>query len=333
MEPPSTVKVDPVASPVKSSAPMKPAAKTAPVEITELAPWEHAAHDTDNPAAKDDTASRSDLDLPKEKRPQKTSTKALAIIGVLVTAFVVLPICLTTGIFATLWIVAPPKPAPTPEPPPTLAVSKDPNRKGFRSIKQALANAKIGSTIELWDDAYDENVVIDTRKDIATGLTLQAAPGREGKEIVWRSGTNDPTVQILWIARSADFKLKGKGITFDGTIAQKPNVNNLVMITGENPNLLMEDFQFKSFAQSAILIMNATGKTERPVQLHRLWTITQADEKPRGAIYFDANPNVTPAKNDHIEIVDCEFRGIDAGNAIQMRDEKILGANVRFPGR
>ena len=131
-----------------------------------------------------------------------------------------------------------------------------------------------------------------------------------------------------------DFKLKGKGIIFDGTIDKKPSVNELVMITGENAGLLLEDLQFKSFARSAVLIMNTTGKPDHPIQLHRLLTITQADEKPRGAIYFDANPSVVAlAKNDHIEIADLKTVGIEPANAIQFKDEKVLGANVRWPGR
>lgn len=321
---PSTVKVAPAPSAAVASA-----AKAAPVETPELAPWEQAAHDTDNPAAMGDTSSQSDLKLPKDKKPAKMPTKSLVIIGMLVMAFVVMPIVLTIVIFGTLWIFFPTKPPPAPEAPPILAVSRDPNRKGYGRIQQALDNAKAGSTIELWDDAYDESVVV--RKGIASGITLQAAAG---KEIVWRSGRGDPTQPILWISRSEDFKLKGKGIVFDGTIDKKPNVNNLVMITGENPNLLIEDLQFKSFAQSAVLIMNAAGKPDRPIQLHRLWTVTQGDEKPRSAIYFDANPDVkTLAVNDHIEIAHLKTVGIDPANAIQFKDEKVLGPNVNIPGR
>ncbi len=106
------------------------------------------------------------------------------------------------------------------------------------------------------------------------------------------------------------------------------------MISGENPNLLLEDLQFKSFAQSAVLIMNAAGKPDRPIRLYRLGTITQGDEKPRGAIYFDANPDVKALPvNDHIEIADLNVVGIEPANAVRPRDEKVLGADVRFPGR
>jgi eukaryotic-like serine/threonine-protein kinase len=320
--PSATVKAAPAAD-----APA--AVMVAPVETPELAPWEQAAHDTDNPAAKDDTASQSDLKLPRGKKPPTISTKNQIIVGALVMAFVVIPIVLTIVIFGALWIFFPEKPVAGPETPPILAVSRDSNRKGYQRIQQALDNAKVGSTIVLWDDTYDESVVI--RKGTAAGITLQAAPG---KEIVWRSGRGDPTQQILWISHSEDFKLNGKGIVFDGAIDKQPDVNNLIMITGENPGLLVEDLQFKNFALSAVLIMNAAGKPDHPIQLHRLSTTTKGDEKLRGAIYFDANPDVkTLAINDHIEIADLKTLGIEPANAIRYRDAKILGPNVSFPGR
>ncbi len=180
--PPATLKAAPALAAVVTTA-----VKAAPVEAPEPAPWEQAAHDTDNPAALDDTASQSDLKLPRDKKPAIISAKSQIIIGALVLAFVVLPITLVCIIFGTLWIFFPEKPVPPPEPPPILAVSRDPNRAGYRRIQQAIDNAKVGSTIELWDDTYEENVVI--RKGIADRITLQAAPG---KEIVWRSGAAIP---------------------------------------------------------------------------------------------------------------------------------------------
>jgi serine/threonine protein kinase len=305
------------------------AAKSVPAP--EIAPWEEAAHDTDNPAAQEDTAPGSNLDLPVDKRPPRSSAKTLVIIGILVAAFVVIPLCLTVSITGVMWIFFPTKEPPPPEAPPTLEVSRDPGRKAYRSITQALRNAKTGATIELHDDSYEENVVIDPTKG-PTAITLQAAPGKS--EIIWRAGrSNDPTQPILWITKTEDFKLKGKGIVLDGSLA-KGNVRDLLMITSHNPNLVVEDLQLKSFARCGVLIMNAAGKPGRPIRLERLWSITQGDEKPTAAIYFDANPQVSsPAKNDNIEIVDGEFRGLAPGAAVVSREDGILGPNVRWPGR
>ncbi|HZZ81564.1 MAG TPA: hypothetical protein VFE62_23885, partial [Gemmataceae bacterium] len=211
----------------------------------------------------------------------------------------------------------------------TYTVSRDPSRKApFNSIRQALQNAKVGSTIELWDDTYEENLLLDPARGMTTAVTLQAAPG---KEIIWRG--RDATQPILWIAKGADFKLKGKGIVLDGTVG-KEKVKDLMMITSRNPDLLIEDVQFKSFARSAVLIMNAAGNPGNPIRLKGLWTVTQENDKPAAAIYFDANPNVPLIpRNEHIEITDLKCVGIDADKAVSFRDEKVIGDDVKWPGR
>jgi hypothetical protein len=61
--------------------------------------------------------------------------------------------------------------------------------------------------------------------------------------------------------------------------------------------------------------------------------VTQDGEKPRAAIYFDANPQVTLAKNDNIEIDDLKCVGIEPANHVQFRDPAVLGKNVTWPGR
>ena len=174
------------------------------------------------------------------------------------------------------------------------------------------------------------SVIIDNANGKPTDLTIQAAPGRE---IVWHAAGNDPTQPILRIAKAADFKFKGKGILLDGMIDKKRRVDNLVMITGACPGLVLEDLQFKSFARSAVFIMNAAGATDQPIKLLRLKTFTEASEKPLAAIYFDANPKVIPNLNDNIEIQEGDFRGLDAAKAIQAKDKAIFGDNVRWPGR
>src|SRR5262249_49068234 len=145
-------------------------------------------------------------------------------------------------------------------------------------IQSALRNAEIGSVIELWDDTYEENVIVDPGRG-RTAVTLQAAPG---KQIVWRSGRNDPSQPILTLSKAGEFKLKGTGITFDGILSDKKNhVKDLMTIQFESPGLAVDDVQFKNFARSAILVMNANGAPKQPIKLTRL--ATETSEKARAA--------------------------------------------------
>src|SRR5207302_7827338 len=130
--------------------------------------------------------------------------------------------------------------------------------------------AEIDSVIELWDDMYDENVVLDGSKGGRTGFTLQAAPGK--KEIVWKAGRNDSETPILRIIKAPDFKLKGAGIILDGTLDKGRKVNDLMMLTSDCTGLVIEEVQFRDFGRDAILVMNAAGSTERPIVLRGLWT-------------------------------------------------------------
>jgi hypothetical protein len=211
-------------------------------------------------------------------------------------------------------------------------VSKDPNRKNaYRSIQLALKSAEIDSIVELWDDAYDENVVLDGSKGGRTAFTLQAAAG---KNIVWK-GRNDPETPILRIIKAPDFKFKGAGIILDGTLDKGRKVNDLMMITSDCSGLVIEDVQFRDFRRDAILVMNAAGAEEKPIVLRRLWTFKNPAEKPRAAIYFDANPKVIPAKNSHITIdKSCKFNGYEPADAIRFNPKlDVFGDGVRWPDR
>src|SRR5262249_12522343 len=151
-------------------------------------------------------------------------------------------------------------------------VTKDPNRKGaYASIQAAVRDAEIDSVIELWDETYEENVIIEQRADRRTGFTIQAAPGREG---VWRSAKNDPTEPILRLTRARHFNVNGKGIPSDGALDKKRQVRDLVQITSKCPGLDIEAAKFKNFERSALFIINAAGMEDRPIKLNRLVTET-----------------------------------------------------------
>ncbi len=307
------------------------AVAAAPHAVAEQAPWEQAAEET-RPTSSDFTP-----DVPFQpaarNKPAKAAGKSKLYTIILVLGFVIVPVCLITGVGGMVWLFLWPKPPPPPDNSPRkFEVSKDPNRKNaHRTIGAALRNAEIDSIIELWDDVYEENVVFDGSKGGRTRFTLQAAPG---KEVTWRPGRNDPETAIFRIVKTPGFKFKGKGIVLNGTLPKGGNVNDLLMISGDCNGLVVDDLQMSNFARNAVLIMNATGSAEKPIRIENIWTITQLPEKPRAAIYFDANPTVIPPKNNHIEIKHGDFRGMELDAAIQFNPKlDVLGDNVKWPGR
>ena len=339
----ATIPFTPARAPVSTPASSKTRPSAAPTPAptvtsakAEVAPWERLTSDTDDATAKSDTAPIETTGSSKTKQKAKPRSKIGAVIAVLVLIFVIMPL-VATGIVVVISALFPARPDPLSKTGPTkLIVSRDPNRKNvYSTIQQALLNAESDSIIELSDDTYTENVTVESSPSQRANITLQAAAGK--KEIVWRSSKTDPNRPILRISKAADFKLKGNGIILDGTLDEKKkkSVNDLVMISSESPGLIIEDLQFKHFARSAIFVVNAAGTLERPIQLTRLMSFTDNNEKPIAAIFFDANPKMTPTPNDHIVIEDSNFHGILPKKAIQADPKKkdILGDNVRWPGR
>ncbi len=309
------------AAPMPTPTPTPPIAPSAPAEIQEAASFNPFETETD-------AAAKS----PTKKTPTASTRNQMVVIA-LVMAFVVIPIILTAVIGVTIWWFDPLAPV-TKTGPSKLEVSKDPARKNaYSTIQQAVNAAELGSIIELWDDAYAENLVIEQRADRRTQITLQAAPG---KDVAWRSARNDSKEPILRITKGVEFKFKGKGITFDGTLDKSRSVNDLIMITGDAPGLLVDEAQFKNFTRCAVFVINGAGSANQPIKLHRL--VTESADKNRAAIFFDANKNVlaTPV-NQYIEIDDCDFRGHDPAKAIQFRpatkENPVFGEGVRWPGK
>jgi hypothetical protein len=233
---------------------------------------------------------------------------------------------LTVVIGGGIWLLFPNRTPPGQGAPPKLEVSKE--RKGaVPTIQQALRKAETGSVIELWDDTIEENVVIVQSSTQRTNITIQAAPG---KEVTWRSASNDPKQPILTLNKCADLKLAGERITFDGTLRDKKIASDLIRIMDVSPGLVLEDASFKNFGRSGIYIVNAAGTANKPIQIRKL--SSETTDKMRPAIWFDANANMLPKLNDYIHIEAGDYRGHD--EPIRFPDGKeVFGDDVRWPGK
>ena len=302
----------------KAAVTVQPAATLAPASEPEEAPWNPLP--TEGSGTVKEHTDYDSARVRKTPSAPKNYTTLLLVMG-----FVVIPIFLTAVIAGVIWYLSPPPLSVVKAGPIHIEVSRDQSRKNAsRSIQSALRKAELGSVIELWDDTYEENVLIDPSIG-PTGITIQAAPG---KAIVWRPARNDANKSILSLRKAIHFKLKGKGITFDGELDKNSNVKDLITIMLDGTGIEIEDIHCKNFGRSALFFTNATGSDSQPIKIQRL--TAETSDKSRAAIYFDADQKFLPPYNDHIEI-----EGSDA-KAIQFRqipDKTVFGKNVRWPGK
>jgi hypothetical protein len=208
---------------------------------------------------------------------------------------------------------------------PVLDVSKDPAQGRYRSIREALGNAKPGDVIELVDEQHVESLVIDPSR--ATKITIQAKPGTQ---VVWSPSVKDPAQPLLFLSGAHGFRLNGKGITLDGTIDGKNKLETLVSIQLHAPGLVLEGAELRGFAKRGVQIMNAWGEKGNPL---RLVNLSIAGDNAEAGIYFDANPKVNPPYNDFVDIdASCRISGFSDDRSIARKDNTVNGSNVKRPG-
>src|SRR5262249_49325907 len=193
-----------------------------------------------------------------------------------------------------------------------------------------LEEARSGDIIELYDEEHFETLVVDPNRG-RTAVTIQAAPG---KTVVWKPMDKDPRRPIIALSKARGFVLKGPEITLDGTIDGKSRLNNLVTIFSDCPGLILDDLDFKSFSQAAVVIMNCQGEEGRPVRFRKLRASLK--DKKQAGLFFNAEPSVMPPFNDYIDIGPDNFPGVDPAIAFQRKDDdnSVNGNNIKgWPGK
>jgi serine/threonine protein kinase len=195
----------------------------------------------------------------------------------------------------------------------------------FRTVENALRQARPGDVIDLLDEEHDENLTVRGHMPV----TVQAAPG---KKVVWRSTKKGRKEDVLlYLYNAKDFTLKG--ITFDGTLKGSERLDTLVMVTFNSAGLSLQDVNFRSFSHSAVKVVNCAGEAGAPVRFANLRAEASASPPPKAVVFFDARSDARPPVNDFIEVdVDPgSFPGFAPQNIIKLANEHVIGSHVRLP--
>jgi serine/threonine protein kinase len=294
------------------------AAAPPPPDDTVNAPWENFASETQDPAAKDDTAPQTVRTPRPAKGEQLARHKEKVRLGIVVGVLTVGLLAIVAILLAKFVLNDPGVGHVGGRAP--LAVSKD-GSKAFKTIRQALQSARAGDVIEIHDVVHEESLVVDQR---GAEVTLQAAPGTN---VRWVPGIKDEKTPLIHISKAPGFRLKGKGITLDGMIDAAHKVRSLVFITLASPGLTVEDVQFINIGQNAVKVMNAQGTKEQFIRLVNLGVPAEVASKGIVGVAFDANPDTLPPINDYIET--DEFKGVAI--PYHLKDNTVVGKHVIVP--
>ncbi|HLN31938.1 MAG TPA: protein kinase [Gemmataceae bacterium] len=286
--------------PGDNGAPKKPAPQ--PAEDEESLPWEKLAPDTQEMSAMSDTLPRSPRKPPTKRQPPRkqlpwdnlTHQQLIwisAIVGGVIFALAVIAIWLWPGPSRDEI-----KPSP-PKPPSHLLVNKAGRTNEFTSVDSALARARPGDHIVITDDMIEEQLTLNRKFDV----TIEAPPG---KLVEWRfpeaGGAGNHLLHVSGVRG-----LKLKGIAFDG----RNKVDEIIEISGNCPDLRMEDLRLKGFKRYGIVFANCAGTSAKPVILRNL-QINNTETVKEAALAFTVLPNIAdPRVNEHIQVLNCQFNG------------------------
>ena len=117
-----------------------------------------------------------------------------------------------------------------------------------------------------------------------------------------------------------------KNVVIDG----KNTVDDLVVLFGRCPGLVLENVQLQGFNRSAIKLSNCAGTATRPIKFDHVRTIGGKDKDADVALIFEISTKMqgSPDTNQYIQVSDCRFEG-RYKSAVQFNGPV---ADVKFSG-
>jgi hypothetical protein len=219
------------------------------------------------------------------------------VVGLVATA-------LLLGLIVALWVAfsgdSSPRATSKKDMPPRSRSNLIVNRSGqdgaFKTVREALSQAKRGTRIVVQDDTVEEQLELnDTRQ-----ITLEAQPG---KTVVWRCPDKLADSKRL-VSLGNTVAVRFQGFVFDG----RDRVEDIFLVFGNCPDLVLDHVELRGFKTCAVHVVNCAGTAEHPIILADLKTTT-AKEVP-AAMMFELQPHYTnPTLNQHFVIRNCRFEG------------------------
>jgi serine/threonine protein kinase len=201
----------------------------------------------------------------------------------------------------------------------TWLVSKVDRPNSFKTVCEALYQAKKGDQIIVLEDQIEEPLIlVDGHK--GNDITIQA--GNPSGRVLWRCPANPPEGRFVALSNLSGFRLKG--FVLDGL----HHVDNLVEMSGACPGLTLDDVWLRGFRENGVVLWNCQGRSDtEAVRLNAVRAISTLSEVDAGLV-FKADSRTTPPVNQFVVIRDCRFEGPFRRAAVQLASP-VVGVEFR----
>jgi serine/threonine protein kinase len=178
-------------------------------------------------------------------------------------------------------------------------VTKEADEPGaFRTVAAALGQARAGDHILVLDERIEETLILETG---SRGKNITIEAGAPGQSVRWLCPPNSEG-RFVVLTNLEGFQLKG--FVLDG----QDHVNDLVVLRGKCPGLVLENLQLKGFTRSAVALHNcAAPGNDLAIRLQGLRATTTMQAP--SALAFHVDPKAALPQNRNILICDCRLEG------------------------
>ena len=293
------VPLRPTPAPARQAVAPSPSPAAPPVE-EEPASWDKLVADTDDPAARLDTAPNSGGKSGKKSghshresgvrlsEAPESSRRFWIVIGAAAAAVVLL---VAVGVAIAIALSSGPKDNGTAAREP-LRVDPNGDGKSFRRIQDAVNKANANDHIVLMADVVEAGVQVARKEN----LVIESAPGRK---VVWKYA-DSPTNRMLLVDSSPGFEMKD--VILDGA----GKADSLITLFGDCPGLKLSSLELRNFKQFGVNVVSCDGTTGRPILLTDLH-FTTTDPGQTG-LYFTFK-SATIQKTQYFTLQGCSFDG------------------------
>lgn len=178
-----------------------------------------------------------------------------------------------------------------------LIVTQADKKDAFRTIREALKQAKPGDRIVVQDDTIDEPLALEAGSKVKD-VTI-VGESSDGGRVTW---TCEKPVQGKFISLIGVEGLKFKNFNFDG----KDRIQDLVSAQVGCPGLSFEDVNITGFTRAGVSLFNCYGKPDERITFTRVRVIAGAAEKQSAVVFAGRN---TIAPTQYVTFSECRFEG------------------------
>jgi serine/threonine protein kinase len=201
------------------------------------------------------------------------------------------------GVILRFGVFAPGAKIPAHEPV-VLKVSHSGEPGTFPNIQMALLKSQPGDRIQICEEVWEEALQLTGDDGLGREVTIESGLPN-ARPVQWRLPQAHKEDQPL-LKLSGFTSLAVRGCVLDG----QDRVQNLIVLSGSCPGLMLEDLHLKGFRQSALCFRDCQGGNDLPVSVHRV-RVTPTRESV-SALTFEGRPE---DGNANIAVADCRFEG------------------------